>query len=100
MIRLGDLSIYPLPQHLLQTPALSEVFQILSTNEDRVGRTFVSTVEGKKCPFYGSQWHPEKVNDDGQEKCDLSIDPWMYLTYLSVHQWTDIFTFLPTYPHT
>ncbi|XP_002166220.1 gamma-glutamyl hydrolase A [Hydra vulgaris] len=39
---------------------LKKMFQILSTNLDRDGREFVSTVEGIKYPFYGTQWHPEK----------------------------------------
>jgi gamma-glutamyl hydrolase len=39
---------------------LSSFFDLLSTNNDDFGRTFVSTVQGKKYPVYGYQWHPEK----------------------------------------
>lgn len=39
---------------------ISNFFQILSTNNDRNGIDFVSTVEGKKYPVYAAQWHPEK----------------------------------------
>jgi len=28
--------------------------------QDRVGRKFVSTIEGKELPITGTQWHPEK----------------------------------------
>lgn len=40
---------------------LSAMFDVLSVNDDKQGRTFVSTIEGKKLPFYGVQWHPEKA---------------------------------------
>jgi hypothetical protein len=33
---------------------------MVSTNVDRMGQPFVSTLESKAYPFYGSQWHPEK----------------------------------------
>jgi gamma-glutamyl hydrolase len=35
-------------------------FRILSTNKDRNGLEFVSTIEGFKYPIFASQWHPEK----------------------------------------
>ncbi|XP_017322561.1 gamma-glutamyl hydrolase [Ictalurus punctatus] len=38
---------------------LSSFFTILSTNKAENGVVFVSTMEGKKYPFYGVQWHPE-----------------------------------------
>ncbi|XP_060737975.1 gamma-glutamyl hydrolase [Tachysurus vachellii] len=38
---------------------LSSFFTILSTNKAENGAVFVSTMEGKKYPFYGVQWHPE-----------------------------------------
>lgn len=37
------------------------MFDVLSVNDDKKGRRFVSTIEGKKLPFYGVQWHPEKA---------------------------------------
>jgi len=39
---------------------LSTFFNVLSTNVDRKGKKFVSTIEGKNSPVYASQWHPEK----------------------------------------
>lgn len=39
---------------------LASFYKILSTNVDRKGRAFVSTIEGVKYPVFGTQWHPEK----------------------------------------
>ena len=42
---------------------LNELFEITSTNVDRKGRPFVSTIEPRnpqKTPWYGVQYHPEK----------------------------------------
>ncbi|XP_051278576.1 gamma-glutamyl hydrolase [Dicentrarchus labrax] len=38
---------------------LQSFFSILSTNVAENGAHFVSTIEGKRYPFYGTQWHPE-----------------------------------------
>lgn len=37
---------------------LTTDFKILSTSKDRMGRPFVSSMEGNKYPFYGVQFHP------------------------------------------
>jgi gamma-glutamyl hydrolase len=39
---------------------IMDFFRILSTNNDRNGEVFVSTMEGIKYPVYGIQWHAEK----------------------------------------
>eukprot|EP01047_Picozoa_sp_COSAG01_P048646 COSAG01_NODE_4754_length_4764_cov_12.145123_3_plen_495_part_00 len=39
----------------------SGYWKALSTNRDRRGTTFVSTVESKDFPFWATQWHPEKT---------------------------------------
>lgn len=39
---------------------LAEFFRVVSTNKDRRGRPFVSTIEGHSLPVYGVQWHPER----------------------------------------
>ena len=39
---------------------LNNFFRVLSINNDRNGKQFVSTMEGIKYPFYATQWHPEK----------------------------------------
>ncbi|XP_029294707.1 gamma-glutamyl hydrolase [Cottoperca gobio] len=38
---------------------LETFFSLLSTNVAENGVHFVSTIEGKRYPFYGVQWHPE-----------------------------------------
>ncbi|XP_034548050.1 gamma-glutamyl hydrolase [Notolabrus celidotus] len=38
---------------------LKNFFSVLSTNVAENGAVFISTVEGKRYPFYGVQWHPE-----------------------------------------
>lgn len=38
---------------------LESFFTVLSTNVAENGAHFVSTIEGKRYPFYGVQWHPE-----------------------------------------
>ncbi len=45
-----------------QQPPLSDFFNVLSTNVDRQGIEFVSTIESKdpSRAVYGTQWHPEK----------------------------------------
>ena len=48
------------PHHLMENEALDSFYRILSTNYDRKGRPFVSTMESKHYPIYGVQWHPEK----------------------------------------
>ena len=49
------------PSTFTRFPALGAEFVILSTSKDRQGRTFVSSMEGVTLPFYGVQFHPEKV---------------------------------------
>lgn len=45
-----------------KTESLSSFYRVTSTNVDRNGREFVSTMEAYKYPFFGAQWHPEKNN--------------------------------------
>jgi len=39
---------------------LAQFFDVVTYSLDRNGRKYVSTVEGRKYPFYAVQWHPEK----------------------------------------
>lgn len=41
---------------------LSDFYSVLSTNVDQKGTEFVSSLEARKYPFYGVQFHPEKIN--------------------------------------
>lgn len=51
---------YSILTKVFESSKLSSFFTKLSTNKDRKGTEFISTVEAKKYPFYGVQWHPEK----------------------------------------
>ncbi|XP_062911348.1 gamma-glutamyl hydrolase [Mobula hypostoma] len=46
-------------QAFQENEKLNTFFSILTTNTDRKGIQFVSTMEGVHYPFYGVQWHPE-----------------------------------------
>jgi gamma-glutamyl hydrolase len=50
------------PSTFDNTDSLKSFFHVLSTNVDRKGIEFISTVEAFTFPIYGSQWHPEKNN--------------------------------------
>jgi len=39
---------------------LKSFYRVLSTNIDRDGVQFVSTIESFRFPIVGTQWHPEK----------------------------------------
>lgn len=41
-------------------PQLPAAFSLLATARDRKGLEYVATIEHKRYPFYGTQWHPEK----------------------------------------
>lgn len=51
------------PSHFQSNARLAATFTLLSTNHDRTGRAFVSTIEGRgdRRPIWGVQWHPEKA---------------------------------------
>jgi len=48
-------------KHFNNNPALTNFYHLLSTNKDGRDVEFVSTIEAKKYPFFGTQWHPEKI---------------------------------------
>eukprot|EP01134_Creolimax_fragrantissima_P003357 CFRG3357T1 len=47
---------------------LTSFFNVISTNTDPNGRSFVSTFEARDYPIYGVQWHPEKTQFDWMDK--------------------------------
>ncbi|XP_070690075.1 gamma-glutamyl hydrolase [Pempheris klunzingeri] len=56
----GNFHHYGLTVKTFQENAkLQSFFSVLSTNVAENGAHFVSTLEGKRYPFYGVQWHPE-----------------------------------------
>ncbi|GLD98673.1 hypothetical protein PINS_up007390 [Pythium insidiosum] len=48
------------PTYFAKFEKLTSFYSVLSTNVDRQGREFISTIEGKKYPVYAVQFHPEK----------------------------------------
>eukprot|EP01121_Diplochlamys_sp_Union-15-3_P000097 TRINITY_DN10084_c0_g1_i1.p1 TRINITY_DN10084_c0_g1~~TRINITY_DN10084_c0_g1_i1.p1 ORF type:complete len:316 (-),score=40.60 TRINITY_DN10084_c0_g1_i1:45-992(-) len=50
------------------TPAIYEFFTSLSTNVDRKGKEFISTVEAKEWPIWATQWHPERPQFEFENK--------------------------------
>ncbi|KAK5871009.1 hypothetical protein PBY51_003912 [Eleginops maclovinus] len=56
----GNFHHYGLPVKTFHAnKALHSFFSLLSTNVAENGVHFASTIEGKRYPFYGVQWHPE-----------------------------------------
>lgn len=70
---------------LQNNSALSSFFKITSTAKSKDGKTFVASIEGKRFPFYGVQYHPEKTLAEWTKMLDLdhSEDAIEYSLYLS-----------------
>ncbi|XP_028393790.1 gamma-glutamyl hydrolase-like [Dendronephthya gigantea] len=52
-----------LPLRLFEeSKELKDFYNVITTNLDRHGVEFVSTMEAKNYPFYSMQWHPEKCS--------------------------------------
>eukprot|EP01127_Copromyxa_protea_P014451 TRINITY_DN4025_c0_g1_i1.p1 TRINITY_DN4025_c0_g1~~TRINITY_DN4025_c0_g1_i1.p1 ORF type:complete len:326 (-),score=72.71 TRINITY_DN4025_c0_g1_i1:71-1048(-) len=64
-----------LPTSYTTNAKLAAVFDLLSVNTDRKGVPFGSTMEGKKLPFYATQWHPERNQFDWGLQEDLDKSP-------------------------
>jgi len=62
------------PKHFNNVPGLVNFFDALSTNEDMKGTPFISTIEAKKYPIYGTQWHPEIAVFEWVLKSEHSAD--------------------------
>jgi gamma-glutamyl hydrolase len=56
-------------------PSLRSFFRMLSFNKAPAGPFFVSTMEARDYPFYGTQWHPEKNNFEWSQNADYSNIP-------------------------
>lgn len=48
-------------ESFIDDAGLSSMFWPTSTSTDKEGQTFVATMESKEYPFFGTQFHPEKV---------------------------------------
>jgi gamma-glutamyl hydrolase len=105
------------PDDFNANPVLPGFYSVLSTNQDRNGRAFVSTVEGIKYPFWASQWHAERMQYEWDLPERLPHDVtsiaaasyvsqrWMIQARLSSHRFpsedvaasTLIYNYTPTY---
>lgn len=54
---------------------LISFFKPLTYNHDKNGKTFVSSIEAYKYPFYGTQFHPEKIPFELKDSLDISHSP-------------------------
>jgi len=54
------------PAVFYATSPLTAFFDVLSTNVDEVDSPFISSIEAKRYPFYGVQFHPERPAYDWQ----------------------------------
>jgi len=52
---------YGVPEDAFSKGDVGDRFEVIATSKDRNGKEFVSMFQGKKLPFYGLQFHPEKV---------------------------------------
>jgi gamma-glutamyl hydrolase len=52
--------------------ALQDFFMLISTNQDREGREFVSTLEARDYPITATQWHPERPQFEHKEGLGLT----------------------------
>jgi len=59
-------------KHFNELPKLVDFFDVLSASDDRTGFTFVTYIEAKKYPFYGTQFHPEKIQFEWNQ--DTAVD--------------------------
>jgi len=52
------------PETFEKNPRLKSFYRLISTNVDRKGKAFGSTIEAYNAPIYGTQWHPERPQFD------------------------------------
>eukprot|EP01126_Amoeba_proteus_P041908 TRINITY_DN4527_c0_g1_i5.p1 TRINITY_DN4527_c0_g1~~TRINITY_DN4527_c0_g1_i5.p1 ORF type:complete len:159 (+),score=31.11 TRINITY_DN4527_c0_g1_i5:281-757(+) len=64
-----------LPSSFMANQKLRGMFKILSTNSDRNGKPFVSSMEAYRYPFYATQWHPERNQFDWSVAEGLNKEP-------------------------
>ncbi|CAF4862084.1 unnamed protein product [Rotaria sp. Silwood1] len=48
------------PENFSADPILSTFYKMLTVSPDTEGQAFVSTIESRRYPIFGVQWHPEK----------------------------------------
>ncbi|EAR82410.1 class I glutamine amidotransferase (macronuclear) [Tetrahymena thermophila SB210] len=55
-------------KQFLENPKINQNFNCIAYSKDQKGKQFVSIAEGKVYPFYGTQFHPEKLQFDQSSK--------------------------------
>ncbi|GAB5363048.1 hypothetical protein AAMO2058_000850100 [Amorphochlora amoebiformis] len=63
------------PEDFASNIHIRNFFNILSTNVDRDGKGFISTMEGINYPVYAVQWHPEKAVFEWTTTAGISHHP-------------------------
>ncbi|XP_065360981.1 gamma-glutamyl hydrolase A [Calliphora vicina] len=56
----ANFHLYCFTEETFANMKLNEMWDVMSLNHDWDGIEFISTIEHKKYPFYGTQFHPEK----------------------------------------
>jgi len=59
-------------KHFKNIPKLVDFYDVLAASDDRIGFTFLTYIEAKKYPFYGTQFHPEKIQFEWNK--DTGVD--------------------------
>lgn len=62
------------PETFKSNAKLSSFYQMISTNKGLKGNEFVSTIEGKNYPVYGTQWHPERPQFEWTPSLNINHD--------------------------
>eukprot|EP01015_Nassula_variabilis_P018191 TRINITY_DN2951_c0_g1_i5.p1 TRINITY_DN2951_c0_g1~~TRINITY_DN2951_c0_g1_i5.p1 ORF type:complete len:157 (+),score=17.43 TRINITY_DN2951_c0_g1_i5:75-545(+) len=72
-------------EDLKKYPHLTEFYNVLTTSVDKDGVEFVSTIEAKDFPFYGTQFHPEKNIYEWRTQFNINHEPLAieYTQYMS-----------------
>ncbi|KAL4439342.1 hypothetical protein ABPG74_017005 [Tetrahymena malaccensis] len=55
-------------KQFLENPKINQIFNCIAYSKDLKGKQFISIAEGKTYPFYGTQFHPEKLQFDHSSK--------------------------------
>lgn len=63
------------PETFEEHQALGSMFEVLATNEDAEGKVFVTSMEGKKYPFWAGQFHPERNGWEWTEEEEIDHSP-------------------------
>jgi len=63
------------PGTFMRNAKLSSFFDVISVDNDRQAKSFVSSIEAQRIPIYGVQWHPERPQYEWTPKLNLNHSP-------------------------